>query len=481
MSKKLLNKIILFSIALVIYIIINPKECFAGVSLSKNSVELNTGGTTKVTLTATEATGTISVKTSDSDIVTANSTNWIENNSITINITAGNKAGNATIYVTGIVSDSKGEESSVDNSIAVSVKNASSSSNTSNSETNIITSLKIGDNTYSKPNNDITIGTVDASTESIVVKPTTSNGASYTINGGNSTTVPLKTGTNLITIKVEGGSTYKVRLTRLAKDIEVKPNIIEETENKIEEEEKEEDKELILTSLNVEDLELTPEFNSNIYSYTINVDMQKKNINSLNIKAVPNEADATVEVIGNENLIEGENIITILLKSSDETKSTVYQIVVNKNDASSEIVSDSNIYNIAFLSNLTSFQKNIVIGFAIFILLLVIVVIIILIRKARRNRKEQMKYEEVNVNTQGEQEDSTMKEIENFEEYILKEDTSEKAEEKQSFVDNTKKETTLDQEKATLMDEFFSYNNVKKEDIKSNEKITRKKGKGKHF
>lgn len=344
---------------------------------------------------------------------------------------------------------------------------SSSGGSSSSSGSNTITSLTVGDKTYSNPNTDISIGTVDSTVENIVVKPTTSNGASYTINGGSSTTVPLKTGTNVITIVVSGGKTYKVRVTRLAQEGEVQPNIIDETEGQEVEKQEEQENKLTLTSLKVKNFELDPEFNSDVYSYTINIDMQEKNVDKLDVDAIPSASDATVEIIGNENLVEGENIITILVKSADGTESVVYQIIVNKNDASSEIVSASVLNNIGFLSNLNPFQKMLVMGFAGLVLIIVIVMIIILIRKNKKKKKAEIPYEGIN-----EQED--IKEEIDF-------GTEEVAQEEQeaSISEETMKKTELDDEKAKLMDEFFSYNQEDDDSIKETKK--RNKGKGKHF
>ena len=362
----------------------------------------------------------------------------------------------------------------------------SGDSSSSTSELNSITSLKVGDKTYSKPNLDITLPSVDADTDSITVVPTTTGGASYTINGGSSTTVALKTGTNLITIAVNNGKTYKVRITRLAKEEEVKPNIIDE---QIEQKEEESEKtELILTSLKVKNFELTPEFNPNIYSYTINVDMHEKNVDKLEIDAIPNISDATIEIIGNENLVEGENIITILVKSADGEDSAVYQIIVNKNDATSEIVSKSIFNNEGFLSDLTPFQRNLLLGFAGLVLLILVIVIIVLIKKAKKSKKEQVNYDETNSDAE------TMKheEIEKIEDkdeiqedkLLIQEEVEFIAEPENDNSDEQeeiKQSTTLDEEKASLMDEFFSYNQENEKNKENKKEKKKGKNKGKHF
>ena len=72
---------------------------------------------------------------------------------------------------------------------------------------------------------------------------------------------------------------------------------------------------------------LQPEFDSNIYEYTITLD--DNNVSELNITATPNKEKANVEILGNTQLKAGENTITILLKSKDGSETATYQIKVN--------------------------------------------------------------------------------------------------------------------------------------------------------
>lgn len=353
----------------------------------------------------------------------------------------------------------------------------------SNATNNTITSLKVDDRTYLNPNQDITLSAVDSSTESITIKPTTSDGATYTINGGNSTTVPLKTGANIIKIAVTGGETYIVRITRLAEDSAIQSNIIDQTQENIQKNENN----LLLSSLKIQNFELTPEFDSNIYWYTVNYNIQENSVNKLDIDAVPSLSNATVEIIGNENFVQGENIITILVKTADGTESVVYQIVVNINDLKTEIISTSVFDNIGFLSDLTPFQRNVLIGFAGAVLLLVIIVIIIFIRKAKK-KKEQISFDEINSDEDVLAQEKTDEQNvykEKIQEIIQSTDEEQQIEKSQVENEKTVK-STLDKDKAALMDEFFSYNqsineNYDNETRKEEKKNGRNRRKGKHF
>ena len=81
-----------------------------------------------------------------------------------------------------------------------------------------------------------------------------------------------------------------------------------------------------LKSLNIKDTDISDMFKTDVYEYSINI----KNIDQLDIEAIATEEDATIEILGNENLQEGENIITIIVTSKDEKNTITYQIKATK-------------------------------------------------------------------------------------------------------------------------------------------------------
>lgn len=85
-----------------------------------------------------------------------------------------------------------------------------------------------------------------------------------------------------------------------------------------------------LSSLAIEGLKLSPSFKPTIYEYTAELTSVTVG-NSLNITTKSDDEDATVEIIGNENLQDGENVITILVKNEETEENATYQITVNKN------------------------------------------------------------------------------------------------------------------------------------------------------
>jgi len=83
-----------------------------------------------------------------------------------------------------------------------------------------------------------------------------------------------------------------------------------------------------LSILNVQGFNLNPKFDAEIYEYTIDLN---KDIDSLEIGTRPTDDEATVEILGNENLQQGENVITILVKNEETEEVATYQIIVTKN------------------------------------------------------------------------------------------------------------------------------------------------------
>lgn len=81
-----------------------------------------------------------------------------------------------------------------------------------------------------------------------------------------------------------------------------------------------------LKSLKIKDTDIASTFKTDVYKYEINV----KDVTKLDIEAAPSDETATIEIVGNEDLQEGENIITIIVSSKDGKEKVTYQIKANK-------------------------------------------------------------------------------------------------------------------------------------------------------
>lgn len=83
-----------------------------------------------------------------------------------------------------------------------------------------------------------------------------------------------------------------------------------------------------LKNLTVEGATLSPEFSNDKHLYRVTMELIKVDkIEPLKIETITEDEDTKVEIIGNTDLKEGENLITILLEYDDEY--TTYQIIAD--------------------------------------------------------------------------------------------------------------------------------------------------------
>ena len=121
-----------------------------------------------------------------------------------------------------------------------------------------------------------------------------------------------------------------------------------------------------LETLEIEGLELDKKFNTNIYEYTCEID--DFNVTDIEVKGVSTDSEYEVEIIGNTDLKEGKNIITILV-SDDEENIATYQVVVEKPLKQMSIIdSAGNIF--------TNISMQYIYAFWIIIGLIILVIII---------------------------------------------------------------------------------------------------------
>ena len=145
--------------------------------------------------------------------------------------------------------------------------------------------------------------TVDLNTEKIDIETyTDSEKAKVAIYGNEN----LKEGKNTIEIVVtaEAGNqkTYYIYVTKIDNAKMANAN---------------------LQTLEIEGASISPKFKNNIYSYNVTID---KNTKKLNILAKPENEKSKIEIVGNFNLKEGENIIKIIVTAEDGTTTRTYKI-----------------------------------------------------------------------------------------------------------------------------------------------------------
>ncbi len=141
-----------------------------------------------------------------------------------------------------------------------------------------------------------------------------------------------------------------------------------------------------LASLNIENLELSPSFDTNIYEYTVKYIGEKTN---LDITAEATDPYYVVEVTGNEDLQEGENLITILVSDPDGENIATYQVTVNKSLVDEEALAREQAEK--------EKQRNIIIGVVVAVIIIAIIIIVIV----KKHKKKSKFVEDYTVPYQG--------------------------------------------------------------------------------
>ena len=381
----------------------------SSITVSPSKTIVSAGEKFNVTITGNDATGRANINISNG--TASKSSVWLDNDSQTIQVTAGG-SGTINISVSGEVSDSSGNDKEISSSSSVSIKaeeenhdngNAGSedneSQNNSGTSSNNSGSSSSGNTNTGKSNN--------AKLSNLIVTPVDFKGFKASKTSGYSVTVEndvtevgikastqdskakveisgnkdLKVGDNTVSIQVtaEDGTqkTYTVKVTRKAEKTDGndakettadpaddKTDETKDTENKANETEQE--------VLGITSLKLIPEFKTDVYEYKVTVPVD---IESLDVKVECNIPNAEIEIMGNKDLIVGENVITILVKSPNGDQKS-YQIIVNKTEETLN------------LDNNTQLIKNIIIGTIIVILVVAMVISILIYRSGRKDEKE---------------------------------------------------------------------------------------------
>ena len=123
-------------------------------------------------------------------------------------------------------------------------------------------------------------------------------------------------------------------------------------------------------------------FDPEKYTYDLSLNLA---VSNLTITAEPNQEDAKVEIIGNQDFKEGENLITIMLTSADKSQTATYQIKVNLPAIATENKNDLQLYLICA---------------AVALVVIAFVIIGIVIYHRRKKNEEKEEYQEENEEQQ---------------------------------------------------------------------------------
>ena len=390
MNKKILKRTLLIIIfAFSMWLFTNHVDA-AYISISLNKTTASAGETISGTISS-DCIGRVNLSSSNGTLSTDRV--WIEGGSQSFTVTVGS-SGSTAITATAengkmsnagtdvvvspagasisIGASSSGSSSSSSSSNTGSTSNGSTSgtSTTSKESSNAnLSNLGIRPNDFSgfKPGTTTYNVTVPEDVESVEVYATAQDSGA-TISGTGTKT--LQKGANALNVVVtaEDGTTktYTINVTR-------------EGEDETEEEQPEENAEEVkngLSNISIANLELSPSFDTDIYEYTVKYVGEDT---SLDIQTVATDPNYTVEVLGNEDLKEGENIITILVSDNEGNNVATYQVTVNKT-----LVDEEALAREEEEKQKEEQRKMFIIAGGVIGLIVIIVIVIIV--KRRRNR-----------------------------------------------------------------------------------------------
>ena len=237
-----------------------------------------------------------------------------EQNTASSNTTSENESGSTNQTITQNTTTNSGQATKTQETESQNQRTEVTQTNTQSSNANLSNlGIRPHDFTGFNPNTTSYSVTVPQDTESVeVYAQVADNGATVSGTG----TVSLDEGENVVnvTVTAEDGTTktYTINITRG-----------EVTEETTEVSSGEGLSKLVIQQIR----EMTPEFQTNVYEYTVKYIGENT---SLPIEVEPTDESYQVEIVGNEDLKEGENLITILVSTSSGENVATYQITVNK-------------------------------------------------------------------------------------------------------------------------------------------------------
>lgn len=248
-------------------------------------------------------------------------------------------------------------------------KSTNTTSTTSSSQTSSntnLTNLGIKPNDFSgfSPNKTTYDVTVPEDVDQVEVYATAQSSSSKVSGTG---TKKLDAGQNKVEVVVTASNgtskTYTINITREGSATNT-TNTNQEVENG-------------LSSLKVGNLELSPEFKTNVYEYTAKYTGEDSKID---VKAVATSPSYVVETTGNDNLKDGQNIITVLVSDKEENNVATYQITLNKTNGNDEALAQEQEE-----AQKKAEQKRMLLIYGIIAVVIVAIIIYLIIRHRRNN------------------------------------------------------------------------------------------------
>lgn len=462
MKKNVKSKCLIVVLMVIVLAFGLQNNVYASISMSSSSVNVEAGKSTTVNMIANNTTGDVNITSSNPEVATATGADSISDNSIPITIT-GKSAGNTTITISGIAKDTDTGANKAKYSRTINVKvTGDATTDTTSAD---LSNLGIKPNDFSGflPNKTSYDVTVPENVQTIEVYATAKNSSAKISGTG---TQELAIGENKIDVVVSANDgTIKTYTINVKREGGSKENNTQTTE-KVEEG---------LSELKVENLELTPKFETNVYEYSTKY-IGEKTI--LDIQAIVTDPKYTAEIVGNEDLKEGENLVTILVSDKDGKNVATYQINIKKSKIDEEAIVKQEE------ERKQQEQKKLLLigGIAGGVILLIIIILIIKYQKSKSyaeefsaipfsklNDKDDEYFKNINDNNDGSENNFMENDNNNEEQKEFEQEDSKDIEE----VKTTSKEE--------LKRKFLEGYNTNFDDDYKEEKVKKNKHKGKRF
>lgn len=226
-----------------------------------------------------------------------------------------------------------------------------------------------------------------------------------------------------------------------------------------------------LIKLEIEGYSLTPKFSPDIYEYKLDL---HDDVDSLKVLTEGANHDISIEVIGNTEIKDGENTITVLVRNEETKQNSTYQITVNKQVAPNTQIDD----NLNSAIKKANKVRTILLAIVAFIIIAIIVFIVV---RHRYNQDNSDNYDAYDY-------DSEDKERLNLEEEELfkrvnKKEFEKKAKKRDIEVkeDDTKNDKEANVKVLEKPERIESHQEQEEEGEEEFFRTSRSKPKGKHF
>ena len=398
-------------IFLIVLFALAPKSEAAGLVIAFSKSTANVGDTVTVTVTGSGVTGKVNLSVSGNATLSQNSV-WVDNNSTSVTATitgtgsiritataadmadsttsdpySGATAGTITVANSSSGTGSSGGTSNSGGSSNSGGTSSNGSTSTTKSSNANLSNLGIRPNDFSGFKPGTTSYTVTVPNDVSSVEIYASKGQSgQSISGTGNKTLQEGANTFKVVVTAEDGKTkktYTLTINREAKSDTETPEETENTENTENpentengEQVEEENTEFGLKELSIEGITLSPEFKTDVYEYTAKLIGEAT---SLKLNTSATAENAKVEITGNENLQEGENIVTILVTNESGDETVAYQIKVTKS-----LVDEEALAKQREIEEQEKQRKIIIISAVVAAIIIIAIIIII---RHRRNKK----------------------------------------------------------------------------------------------